>query len=420
VAQAPADGIRALVNREWVVPFTLLTLLIVIDAADNNAIGPITGLIRNEFSLSATEVGLYAGVAALCSVLLLIPAGEFIKRAGIRTSATISPLTIVAGALISLVSPAFLLLVVGRSVVMVGVRASTLVGMAGATSVAPPPIMSTLWAFINSALAIGGILGSVWLGGSIGAAYGWRAVFAVQAVITLGIAVILFFFLRMPQQAGHASGEPAGATTRPIPFDPYRSAPIWLLGIATGLAATGTSLTLAFGAVIAADQWGLGPQFIGDAYGLGYLVSLPFMFALAALVDRTHRRKLALTIGILAGLAGAVLAIPAVGDTTPAGSDMFRVAVILFVSCSVATIALFFAAAPMFVPRGASLGPVYGLMTTLSLSWAVVLPVLAGAIRDATGDFSDVFMMIAVAELTSLSIVWAMRFRPTDGAVLTR
>jgi nitrate/nitrite transporter NarK len=137
-------------------------------------------------------------------------------------------------------------------------------------------------------------------------------------------------------------------------------------------------------------------------------------------VDRTHRRKLALTIGILAGLAGAVLAISAVGDTTPAGSDMFRVAVILFVSCSVATIALFFAAAPMFVPRGASLGPVYGLMTTLSLSWAVVLPVLAGAIRDATGDFSDVFMMIAVAELTSLSIVWAMRFRPTDGAVLTR
>jgi MFS family permease len=393
-------------------------LLIIVDSADNNALGPITGLIRTEFGLTATEVGLYAGIGALFGLLFLIPTGELIKRVGFRAAGTITPLTVVTGAMISLMAPTFAILVLGRATITAGVRGSTVTGQAGGTSVAPPAIMGTLWALINSSLVIGGIIGSVWLGGFVGAVYGWRAVFALEAIVTLGIAVLIALFLRMPTRpdpvSEQAAPNPMAATQ--VPFNAYKSVPIWLLGLGTGLAATGTSLTLAFGAVIATDQWGLGPQFVGDAFGLGYLISLPLMFVLAASVDRTGRRKMALATATLVGLAGALVAIGAVGVSTPDGAESFRIAIILFVSCSVAAIALFFAAAPLFVPPGASLGPVYGLMTTLALAWAVVLPIVAGAIRDSTGSFSGVFVLVAVCELLAMVLAWLLPIRPAASA----
>ena len=173
-SQVPVGGVglRSLFRREWVTPFTLLMLLIIVDSADNNALGPITGLIRTEFGLTATEVGLYAGVGALFGLLFLIPTGELIKRVGFRAAGTITPLTVVTGAMISLMAPTFAILVLGRATITAGVRGSTVTGQAGGTSVAPPAIMGTLWAFINSSLVIGGIISSVWLGKFVGAIYG--------------------------------------------------------------------------------------------------------------------------------------------------------------------------------------------------------------------------------------------------------
>jgi hypothetical protein len=75
----------------------------------------------------------------------------------------------------------------------------------------------------------------------------------------------------------------------------------------------------------------------------------------------------------------------------------------------VAALALFFAATPTFVPSGASLGPVYGLIATLALTWPVILPIVAGVIRDATG-FSIVFALIAVCEVAALVVVWILPF----------
>jgi cyanate permease len=246
-------------------------------------------------------------------------------------------------------------------------------------------------------------------------------VFALEAIVTLGVAIVIAIFLRMPTAVpAPAQTGPDPASAPPVRFNAYTSIPIWLLGLGTGLATTGTSLTVAFGAVIATDQWGLGPQFVGDTFGLGYLLSLPLMFALAVIVDRTGRRKLTLAIATFVGLAGALVAIGAVGVRTPVGADTFRVAIILFVSCSVATLALFFAAAPMFVPRGASLGPVYGLIATLALAWPVVLPIAAGAIRDATGSFSSVFVVIAVCELAALVLVWLLPFGTAVNAAESR
>jgi hypothetical protein len=72
-------------------------LPIVVDQVDYNAVGPITGLIRTEFGLTATEVGIYAGVGALFGLLSLIPTGELIKRVGFRAAGTITPLTVVTG-----------------------------------------------------------------------------------------------------------------------------------------------------------------------------------------------------------------------------------------------------------------------------------------------------------------------------------
>jgi hypothetical protein len=70
-----ALGLRSLFGRAWVVPFTLPILQIVVDQSDCNAVGPITGLIRTEFGLTATEVGLYAGVGAVFGPPSLFPTG---------------------------------------------------------------------------------------------------------------------------------------------------------------------------------------------------------------------------------------------------------------------------------------------------------------------------------------------------------
>jgi MFS family permease len=406
-AAAAGSSIRSELAREWIVPFIFFMLLITVDQADYNAVGPITGLIRTEFGLSATEVGLYAGIGALFGLLALIPTGEIIKRFGLRIAGTVTPLTVVVGAVVSLLAPSFLVLILGRAALNAGFRSTTLTGQAGGASVAPPRIMGTLWAFLNTALVVGGVIGSVWLGGFVGANYGWRAVFVVEATVTVVVAIVFVLFLPRAQ-AGRATDEIE--VNPPVSFDAYRSVPVWLLGLGAGLATSGSTMIVAFGAIVVADQWALGPQFIGDSIGLGYLLSLPLMFVLAVTVDRTGRRRLALTTAALVGLVGALIAVGAVSATTTGGPEMFRIAIALFVSCSVSALALFFAAAPMFVPRGASLGPVYGLIATLALTWPVILPIVAGAVRDATGSFAIAFGLIAICELGAVVIVRRMHF----------
>jgi MFS family permease len=395
-----------------VAPFSLFVILILFEAIDSAAFGPIMGQIREEFQLTGTQLGFYSGLGALFGILTAVPVGELIRRQGYRVSGTALALVIVVGAGISFYAPTFIALIAGRVMVTTGARGCLLVGQAGGTTVAPKAIRGTAWALMNSMISIGGALGAALLGGYVGANHGWRSVMLVMIVITLAIAAVYAIFLRMPSST-HADHE---ASTEASPATPsvniYRLSPIYLLGLAFALTLTGLVVNSTFAAVIVKDRWDLGAQFVGNALGLGYAISVPFLFVGGIVADRLKRRRLVLTVFILIGVVGPLLQVVSLGmDVAQGGPNLFTLGLNLCYVSGIVGGALIYACAPDLVPQGTNLGPVYAVLSVISMSGWFLEPIMAGAIWDATGSSTLLLAIFSLSGLGGLFLLWKLRIR---------
>jgi MFS-type transporter involved in bile tolerance (Atg22 family) len=72
---------------------------------------------------------------------------------------------------------------------------------------------------------------------------------------------------------------------------------------------------------------------------------------------------------------------------------------------------MIYACAPDMVPKGTSLGPVYGLLVAISNAGSFFVPIIVGRIRDATGDFNSSFILLGVLCTISLLLCLKLRVR---------
>ncbi|HEX9015364.1 MAG TPA: MFS transporter [Chloroflexota bacterium] len=391
-------------SKAWMLPFALLLSVIAIDSIDSNSFGPVLAQIKAAWTMTNTDVGVYTSMAGLIPLLVAVPIGEAVKRWGLKRAVMAAVAVIVVGSLIMATAATFPQGLTGRVFAAAGIRMATVAAWAGATMVAPASVMTTSWTIMNTANAVGAIIGPPFVGGYVGGTYGWPAVFLTLAALSVVTIVVIGLFLRMPSgKTAAKDSNVAAAAAADTNYNVYKNWDIYLMGaIFTLMIGSTLGTTLSFAPLAMAQRWKMDPQSIGNILGLSYSVGLPVMLATGVLADKLRTRKKLMIATAFPMAAGLFL-------LTSSDQNLFTLGLIGYLGFAYAPGAMLYACAPDMVPKGTNLGPVYGLLATVSNAGGFVAPIVVGYVRDTTGDFNPGFILLGT--LCTLSILLSFKLR---------
>lgn len=171
----------------WIV-FALTFGLLISDYMARQVLNAVFPLLKTEWALSDSQLGMLSGVVAVMVGLLTFPLSLAADRWGRVRSLALMAILWSLATLLCAMAQSFEQMLIGRALVGVGEAAYGSVGIAVVISVFPQRMRATL----ASAFMAGGILGQVLgvaLGAEIAASHGWRmAFFAIGAGgLALGI-----------------------------------------------------------------------------------------------------------------------------------------------------------------------------------------------------------------------------------------
>jgi predicted MFS family arabinose efflux permease len=398
VAQTP-DGTK---SRAWILPFSILLLVISVDSIDVNSFGPVMAQIKNAWKMSNTNVGIYTGMYGLLSILVAVPIGEAVRRWGVKRAVSGAVTIILLGSLLMATAGAFPQGLTGRVLAAGGIRMATVASWAGASMIAPASVMTSAWTIMNTANAAGAIVGPSVVGGYVGSHFGWQYVFYTLAGFSLFCLILILLFLRMPSAKPTApnSAVPSSALSK---FNVYKSGNIYLMGLIFTLMIGGSQVSImSFAPLAMAQRWDMNPQAIGNVISLSYSVGLPVMLVAGILADKLRTRKKIMIATAIPMAAGLFL-------LTSQDQTVFMLGLIGYLGFTYAPGAMLYACAPDLVPKGTNLGPVFGLLATISNAGGFVAPIVVGRIRDTTGEFNSSFILLGI--LCTLSLFLSLRLK---------
>jgi NNP family nitrate/nitrite transporter-like MFS transporter len=391
-------------SRTWVLPFGLFLFVLAIESIDASSFAPVMAQIKRAWDMTDTHVGIYTGMAGLIPILVAVPIGEAVRRWGAKRSVMGSMVFIFIGTIIMATAKGFAQGLAGRIFAAGGLRMGTVASWAGATMIAPAPVRTTAWTVMNTALAVGAITGPLLVGGYIGGNFGWQAVFFTMSALSVFCIILIGFFLRMPS-AGIAAPESTVASTTASRFNVYKCWDIYLMGIIFNLMIGSSLVTIMSFAPLAMEQrWQMDPQSIGNILGLSNSVGLPVMLVAGVLADKLRTRKKIM-------IATAVPMAVGLFMLTSQDQTIFTLGLVGYLGFAFAPGAMLYACAPEMVPKGTNLGPVYGLLSTISSAGAFVTPIVVGLIRDVTGDYNTGFILLGTLCTLSLLLSFKLRAR---------
>lgn len=358
--------------------------------------------IKSAWRMSDTHVGIYTGMYGLIPILVAVPIGEAVRRWGVKRAVLGAIAIIFFGSILMATADAFPQGLTGRAFAAGGIRMATVASWAGASTVAPASVMTSAWTIMNTANAAGAIVGPPVVGGYIGSRFGWQGVFYTLAGLSVFCVVLIGLFLRMPSGKTAAPGS-AAAATDVSSFNVYKCWNIYLAGLIFTLMIGGNHLSLnSFAPLAMAQRWNMNPQAIGNVMGLSYAVGLPVMFAAGILADRLRTRKKIIIVSTIPMIIGLFL-------LTSQDQNIFMLGLVGFLGFTYAPGAMLYACAPDMVPKGTNLGPVYGLLATISNAGSFVTPIIVGRIKDVTGDFNPGFILLGT--LCTLSLILTLKLK---------
>jgi NNP family nitrate/nitrite transporter-like MFS transporter len=168
----------------------------------------------------------------------------------------------------------------------------------------------------------------------------------------------------------------------------------------------GSSLVtiMSFAPLAMAQRWQMDPQSIGNFLGLSNSVGLPVMLLAGVFADKLRtRKKIMITTAVPMAVGLFIL--------TSQDQTIFMLGLVGYLGFAFAPGAMLYACAPEMVPKGINLGPVYGLLSTISSAGAFVAPIVVGWTRDATGDYSTGFILLGTFCTLSLILSFKLRAR---------
>jgi MFS transporter, DHA1 family, multidrug resistance protein len=184
----------------------LLALSIFLVIAATNILTPLLPAVRDDFGVSIAMAGFIVGSYGLARLAVDLPAGFLAHRVGHRRLTVIAIVLLIGASIVGLTAQTVEVLIASRigSGIAVGILATViLAGLSATASVENRGKVMSLFHVANNT----GIALYPMVGGLIGLAIGWRATFAVTAVLAVVAAVILLpLLLRIDFAQGEGKG----------------------------------------------------------------------------------------------------------------------------------------------------------------------------------------------------------------------
>lgn len=172
----------------WLV-FALTFGLLISDYMSRQVLNAVFPLLKSEWALSDSQLGLLSGIVALMVGLLTLPLSLLADRFGRVKSLTLMAVLWSVATLGCALAENYQQMFIARFMVGVGEAAYGSIGIAVVVAVFPREMRATL----ASAFMAGGIFGSflgMALGGVLAEHFGWRWAFGGMALFGLVLAVL--------------------------------------------------------------------------------------------------------------------------------------------------------------------------------------------------------------------------------------
>lgn len=361
------------------------------------AVPPVLTLIRDEFGLSATEVGLLGSIPQLLLALAALGGALLVARLGLRGALAAGLLIIAAGSALRGLSGSYGTLLATTVVMSAGIAMLQPI-MATAVRLWMPERIGLGTAIYTNGLLVGEVLPTLLtipvvlplLNDS------WRGSLVLWSVPVLAIAIVIRVWApRPPMSSSHS----AAAPRKWLPD--WRSPLLWRLGAlfccinATYFAAN------AFIPIYLASRDRT--DLIGPALLALNLGQIPGSLLLLAVARRVERRAWPYHVACvlwLAGLAGVVFD---VGSATIWWSALL--------GAPVAAALIFSLALPPLLAKPEDVARLSAGVFTLSYGAAVGVALLCGAAWDVSGIPALAFAPLALCAFVLMGLVVAMRRR---------
>ena len=177
--------------------FVLLTVM----AFNVNLIGPILGELQAEFDVSLPVLGLLLSMQAVARAVAIVPAGFLADRLPPHAPLTAGTLCTAAGCAISALALDYRVLLAGVLVTGLGTALVYTTGLAHTVR------SSEAAGRILAAVQMGALLAPI-LSGVAASTFGWRAAFALGALVGVIAALLPLLFVRASQPAPESGTAP--------------------------------------------------------------------------------------------------------------------------------------------------------------------------------------------------------------------
>ncbi|MET1080521.1 MAG: MFS transporter [Pseudomonas sp.] len=202
----------------WIV-FALTFGLLISDYMSRQVLNAVFPLLKGEWALTDSQLGLLSGIVALMVGLLTFPLSLLADRFGRVKSLTLMAVVWSLATLGCALAENYQQMLIARFLVGVGEAAYGSVGIAVVVSVFPREMRASL----SGAFISGGMFGSVLgmaAGGFMAQHFGWRWAFAGMALFGLLLAMLYPLIVRgariAPPRAVAAAGKVADKVSRPL------------------------------------------------------------------------------------------------------------------------------------------------------------------------------------------------------------
>jgi predicted MFS family arabinose efflux permease len=381
-------------GRRWVAPYVATLLAMLALQMSNLGFSPLLPSIRDAFHMNFAQMGLFAGMYGLLSILWSVPAGMLAKRFGERLVLAGGLFMVAAGLAALSIAPSFGAAFGARALWLSGYRFAFVSVMVAVALTCPRAVQGASMGILGAVSAFASVIGAP-LGGFIGRDFGWRSGMLSYAGVALaGALLFVVFYRRDPDVLGVRPDHDKGASV-----SAFRSPLVWSLAVLSGLAGMG-SLSANFFVPSAAQA-----LFHLDPVGASYLISTGFALAIFVnllfgfLMDRFHRWKVMAALAVLGMLGGIAM--------TSHDLRAFRVGTALVLALGHAGIQQSYTLAADLL-RGRETGNVMGVVSMVAGVFSYLGPQMLGLLRDWSGGFVAGWYCIIGAAAATLVLVLAL------------
>ena len=359
-----------------------------------SALFPLGPAYRDEFGLSATEVGILLAVFPVAVLVVSLPAGQLADRVGPLKVTMVSAAILAAGAIGQAFAPDFGTLLVSRACQGLGFGAIWPAGLAYLQEVLPEHQRSRI---LSSSMIVAGLATMIGptFGGALAARYDAGTPFLVGGIATLCLLALMIGLRDHPHTS--RSPTPLLAAAARLSKDHLAVAGLAFMALAGYVANTIHLLV-----PLDLRDFGAGE----GAIGLGLTVGAGVFLCNSILLSRIGPRAVRVRLGAAAAaLLGALCVFPIV-------SSQAEPLYVLLAARGLPLSTLFSIAAPLAALGadrvGVGRGGVLGITNAIWAVAAIAGPILAGLLDDHVSSSAPWLLNIA---LCAAVVAWTIRTR---------